>query len=72
MKKSSVKIKAMIIMPAKVDAPACGIKLKGESIKIVKKKKLLGILIDDRLKFEEHIAYRKLNCFRAIKGNILL
>ena len=69
---SSVKTKAMIVMPAKVDTPACDIKLKGESIEIVEKKKLLGLLIDDQLKFEEHIAYRKLNGFRAIKGNILL
>ena len=42
--------------------------LNGESTEIVKKKKLLGITIDDQLKFEEHIADRKLKGFKAIKG----
>ena len=65
---STVKTKAMIIMPANVDTPVCDIKLKGESIEIVKEKKLLGITIDDQLRFEEHIANRKLKGFKAIKG----
>ena len=65
---STVKTKAMIIMPANVDTPVCDIKLKGESIEIVKEKKLLGITIDDQLKFEENIANRKLKDFKAIKG----
>ena len=65
---STVKTKAMIVLPDNVDTPVCDIKLKGESIEIVKEKKLLGITIDDQLKFEEHIADRKLEGFKAIKG----
>ena len=42
-----------------MDTPVCDIKLKGERIEIVKEKKLLGITIDDQLKFEEHIADTK-------------
>ena len=65
---STVKTKAMIVLPDNVDTPVCDIKLKGESIEIVKETKLLGKTIDDQLKFEEHIADRKLKGFKAIKG----
>ena len=50
----------MIIIPTNMDTPVCNIKLKGESVEIVKKKKLPGMTIDDQLKFEERITNRKL------------
>ena len=34
----TVKTKAMIVLPGNVDSPACDIKLKAESIEIVKKR----------------------------------
>ena len=65
---SSVKTEAMIISPESLDKSKCTIKLKGQSIQIVKKKKILGIIVDDELKFEDHIASRKLKGFKALKG----
>ena len=53
---SSVKTEAMIISPESLDKSKCTIKLKGQPIQIVKKKKILGFIVDDELKFEDHIA----------------
>ena len=69
---STVETKTMIVLPDNVDWPVCDIKLKEESIEIVKEMKLLRITIDDQVKFEEHIADRKLKGFKAIKGKDFL
>ena len=51
-----------------IDKSKCTIKLKGQPIQIVKKKKILGVIVDDELKFEDHIASRKLKVFKVFKG----
>ena len=66
---STVKTKAMVIIPANMDSPICYIKLKGESIEIVKIKKLVRITINDQLKFEGHITDRKLKGVKATTAN---
>ena len=54
------KSRFFYIVPANVDTRVCSVILKGKGIEIARKTILLGITIDDQVKFEEHIAYRKL------------
>ena len=65
---SSVKTETMIISPEYMDKSKCTIKLKGQPIQTVKKKKISGVIVDDELKFEDHTASRTLKGFKALKG----
>ena len=54
-----------------MDSPVCDIKLKGESIEIIKIKNFRGITFDYQLKYEEHITDRKLKSFNAVKDFLI-
>lgn len=68
MKITPEKTKALIIAPANSDKTNAKITIKGKELEIVKEKKLLGVTIDDELKFDRHIAARKSQAFKALKG----
>ena len=55
----ALKTQALIVSPPNMDVPDVNIKVKGQDLEIVKEKKLLGIIIDNDLKFNSHITTRK-------------
>ena len=48
----------MIIAPENVNKSNWTLKFKWQPIEIMKKKKILGIIVDEELQFEDHIASR--------------
>ena len=62
------KTQAMVISPPNVNKPTLNLKIKDKNIEQVDHKKVLGIILDEKLDFSLHIQERKNKGFKALKG----
>ena len=51
-----------------VDVSVVQVRLKGELLKVVKAKKILGITVDDKLNFKQHVKEKTQSAFSALRG----
>ena len=51
-----------------MDISVVQVRLKGESLKIVKAKKIFGITVDDKLIFKQHVKEKNTVSFQCIMG----
>ena len=66
----SEKTEVMVFTPGNESVKPEEVKVEydRERLKTTKSKKILGIIVDDKLSFQEHVAMKMKSAFNALKG----